>query len=256
LPFNGMPPPSLQDMLNDSAQFIWSAHPAPSNSAPATHHYPSEPVDNNNHHQQHNTLNVSNVEMQLGQLLDLVMRAECYSLDPHQHFQGPTHHGNTLHLNQMIQAVANEPELQEFMNSFQEVVASSIREQEELHKFITGFTQTLLGMNESKLSDSLDSPKNDFPSPSLDPSDDWTDSPSTSPRNRRQRSGRRLPSQSTGLLKRWIKEHSHHPYPTEQEKVDMMDKTGMNLKQINNWFINARRRYLPKSDNNKEMMQQ
>lgn len=34
-----------------------------------------------------------------------------------------------------------------------------------------------------------------------------------------------------------IKEHSHHPYPTEQEKVDMMDKTGMNLKQINNWYV-------------------
>lgn len=98
-------------MLNDSAQFIWSAHPAPSNSAPATHHYPAEPVENNSHHQQHNTLNVSNVEMQLGQLLDLVMRAECYSLDGHLHFQGPTHHGNTLQLNQMIQAVANEPEL-------------------------------------------------------------------------------------------------------------------------------------------------
>lgn len=110
LPFNGMPPPSLQDVINDSAQFIWSAHPAPSNTAPATHHYPSEPVENNNH-QQHNTLNVSNVEMQLGQLLDLVLRAECYSLDPIHHFQGPTHHGNTLHLNQMIQSVANEPEL-------------------------------------------------------------------------------------------------------------------------------------------------
>lgn len=34
-----------------------------------------------------------------------------------------------------------------------------------------------------------------------------------------------------------IKEHSHHPYPTEQEKVDMMEKTGMNLKQINNWYV-------------------
>jgi len=110
LPFNGHQPPSLQDMMNDSAQFIWSAHPAPSSTAPAAHQYPAEPVDNNNHHS-NNSLSISNVEMQLGQLLDLMMRTECYSLDPQLHLHGPTHHGNTLHLNQMIQAISNEPEL-------------------------------------------------------------------------------------------------------------------------------------------------
>ena len=33
-----------------------------------------------------------------------------------------------------------------------------------------------------------------------------------------------------------------HPYPTEDQKRDLAIQTGLSLLQVNNWFINARRR--------------
>jgi len=35
-----------------------------------------------------------------------------------------------------------------------------------------------------------------------------------------------------------------HPYPTEEEKKQIATKTNLTLIQVNNWFINARRRIL------------
>ncbi|KAI8614306.1 homeobox KN domain-containing protein, partial [Chytriomyces sp. MP71] len=48
----------------------------------------------------------------------------------------------------------------------------------------------------------------------------------------------------TALLFKWLMEHQHEPYPNEEEKKMMSVETGLNLNQINDWFINARRRYL------------
>jgi len=38
-------------------------------------------------------------------------------------------------------------------------------------------------------------------------------------------------------------EHVAHPYPTEQEKSQVMADTGIELKQLTNWFVNNRKRY-------------
>ena len=38
-------------------------------------------------------------------------------------------------------------------------------------------------------------------------------------------------------------EHVDHPYPTEDEKVHIMNETGIVLKQLTNWFVNNRKRY-------------
>ncbi|XP_042382675.1 homeobox protein knotted-1-like 13 [Zingiber officinale] len=58
---------------------------------------------------------------------------------------------------------------------------------------------------------------------------------------RKRRAGR-LPGGTTCLLKAWWQSHSKWPYPTEEDKVTLVQQTGLQLKQINNWFINQRKR--------------
>ncbi|GAP89657.2 putative homeobox domain-containing protein [Rosellinia necatrix] len=54
-----------------------------------------------------------------------------------------------------------------------------------------------------------------------------------------------LPKETTDKLRGWFVNHLHHPYPTEDEKQELMRQTGLQMNQISNWFINARRRQLP-----------
>ncbi|CEG81275.1 Putative Homeodomain-containing protein [Rhizopus microsporus] len=60
---------------------------------------------------------------------------------------------------------------------------------------------------------------------------------------RKKRRGN-LPKEVTEFLKRWLILHKRHPYPTEREKQELADETGLGVNQISNWFINARRRIL------------
>ena len=55
----------------------------------------------------------------------------------------------------------------------------------------------------------------------------------------------KTPPESQKVLKDWLFSHSHHPYPTDGEKEELCTITGLSLQQLNNWFINARRRILP-----------
>ncbi|KAJ3308797.1 hypothetical protein HDV04_000784 [Boothiomyces sp. JEL0838] len=55
------------------------------------------------------------------------------------------------------------------------------------------------------------------------------------------------------LLKDWMQAHRSNPYPTEEEKLQLMKETGLTLMQVNTWFINARRRFLIKSVPTKEI---
>lgn len=52
------------------------------------------------------------------------------------------------------------------------------------------------------------------------------------------------------ILRQWLEANANHPYPTEEEKQTLSTYTGLNMTQINNWFINARRRILPKIRSN------
>ena len=54
-----------------------------------------------------------------------------------------------------------------------------------------------------------------------------------------------LPAEAVEYLKAWMMspEHIAHPYPTEQEKVQIMADTGIGIKQLTNWFVNNRKRY-------------
>ncbi|KAK8936629.1 Homeobox protein knotted-1-like 3 [Platanthera zijinensis] len=58
---------------------------------------------------------------------------------------------------------------------------------------------------------------------------------------RKRRAGK-LPGDTTSTLKAWWQSHSKWPYPTEDDKARLVQETGLQLKQINNWFINQRKR--------------
>ncbi|XP_011297724.1 homeobox protein PKNOX2 isoform X3 [Fopius arisanus] len=53
-----------------------------------------------------------------------------------------------------------------------------------------------------------------------------------------------LPKQATSIMRAWLFQHLVHPYPTEDEKRQIASQTNLTLLQVNNWFINARRRIL------------
>lgn len=54
-----------------------------------------------------------------------------------------------------------------------------------------------------------------------------------------------LSSYAVEYLKAWMMspDHIEHPYPTEDEKLSIMKDTGIELKQLTNWFVNNRKRY-------------
>lgn len=54
-----------------------------------------------------------------------------------------------------------------------------------------------------------------------------------------------LSSFAVEYLKNWMMspDHIEHPYPTEDEKAKIMKETGIELKQLTNWFVNNRKRY-------------
>eukprot|EP01138_Halocafeteria_seosinensis_P005391 gb/GECG01005511.1/.p1 GENE.gb/GECG01005511.1/~~gb/GECG01005511.1/.p1 ORF type:complete len:1027 (+),score=127.22 gb/GECG01005511.1/:1-3081(+) len=60
----------------------------------------------------------------------------------------------------------------------------------------------------------------------------------------RSRPSRNLPPAAISVLKEWMfnPEHITHPYPTEKEKAYLEAKANITRKQLNNWFINARKR--------------
>ena len=76
-----------------------------------------------------------------------------------------------------------------------------------------------------------------------------TSEPTASPNKMKSSKGQRkstsLPSETVEYLKAWMMspEHIAHPYPTEQEKTQIMADTGIELKQLTNWFVNNRKRY-------------
>jgi len=61
----------------------------------------------------------------------------------------------------------------------------------------------------------------------------------------RRRKSASLPPETVEYLKNWIMSPDHiaHPYPTEQEKSEIMRETGIEMKQLTNWFVNNRKRY-------------
>ncbi|CAH8386940.1 unnamed protein product [Eruca vesicaria subsp. sativa] len=59
----------------------------------------------------------------------------------------------------------------------------------------------------------------------------------------------KLPKEARQALLDWWNVHYKWPYPTEGDKIALADATGLDQKQINNWFINQRKRHWKPSEN-------
>ncbi|KIL67926.1 hypothetical protein M378DRAFT_159156 [Amanita muscaria Koide BX008] len=68
--------------------------------------------------------------------------------------------------------------------------------------------------------------------------------PTSSLVDRPPRKRGKLPKETTDFLKAWLHRHSDHPYPSEEEKKQLCNATGLSMSQVSNWMINARRRIL------------
>nr|GMC52703.1 homeobox protein knotted-1-like 6 [Ipomoea batatas] len=66
--------------------------------------------------------------------------------------------------------------------------------------------------------------------------------------SQRKKNGK-LSQHARQALLDWWSAHYNWPYPTEAEKVVLAASTGLDRKQINNWFINQRKRHWKPSKN-------
>ncbi|XP_006644109.1 homeobox protein knotted-1-like 1 [Oryza brachyantha] len=58
----------------------------------------------------------------------------------------------------------------------------------------------------------------------------------------------KLPKDARSALLEWWNTHYRWPYPTEEDKLRLAARTGLDPKQINNWFINQRKRHWKPSE--------
>ncbi|CAK4193175.1 unnamed protein product [Aphanomyces euteiches] len=77
-----------------------------------------------------------------------------------------------------------------------------------------------------------------------DPNDENATPEDSAPTNEDRKPRRELPPATVQILKNWMlsPEHVKHPYPTDDDKKMLLEKTGINMKQLTNWFTNARKR--------------
>ncbi|XP_050382583.1 homeobox protein knotted-1-like 1 [Argentina anserina] len=61
----------------------------------------------------------------------------------------------------------------------------------------------------------------------------------------------KLPKDARSALLDWWNTHYRWPYPTEEEKMQLSVATGLDQRQINNWFINQRKRHWKPSEDMK-----
>jgi len=71
-------------------------------------------------------------------------------------------------------------------------------------------------------------------------------------RNKKRQKKRGIfPKTATNIMRSWLFKHIQHPYPSEDQKKQLAQETGLTILQVNNWFINARRRIVqPMIDQN------
>ncbi|XP_057485057.1 homeobox protein knotted-1-like 6 [Actinidia eriantha] len=67
--------------------------------------------------------------------------------------------------------------------------------------------------------------------------------------SKKKKKKEKLPKDARQTLFDWWSSHYKWPYPTEADKIFLAESTGLDQKQITNWFINQRKRHWKPSEN-------
>lgn len=67
-------------------------------------------------------------------------------------------------------------------------------------------------------------------------SGDGTECEDDDNRGRRQQKKRGIfPKAATNIMRAWLFQHLNHPYPSEDQKKQLAEETGLTILQVNNW---------------------
>uniref|UniRef100_A0A7M5VC29 Homeobox domain-containing protein n=1 Tax=Clytia hemisphaerica TaxID=252671 RepID=A0A7M5VC29_9CNID len=54
---------------------------------------------------------------------------------------------------------------------------------------------------------------------------------------RKQKKRGIFPKMATNIMKAWLFQHLNHPYPSEEQKRQLANETGLTILQVNNWYV-------------------
>jgi len=112
------------------------------------------------------------------------------------------------------------------------------------HRSVTGIKKEWAFSNFPSLANNQQYSSNVNPAPPFIAVSNWSPrvSPTVStppPAARPPRQRGKLPKETTDYLKAWLNRHSDHPYPSEEEKKQLCNATGLSMAQVSNWMINV-----------------
>uniref|UniRef100_A0A6N2NAQ1 Homeobox domain-containing protein n=1 Tax=Salix viminalis TaxID=40686 RepID=A0A6N2NAQ1_SALVM len=128
--------------------------------------------------------------------------------------------------------IGEDPSLDQFMEAYCEMLTKNVSSEEEVDvnsNFIDpqAEDQELKGQLLRRYSGYLGSLKQEF---------------------MKKRKKGKLPKEARQQLLEWWSRHYKWPYPSESQKLALAESTGLDQKQINNWFINQRKRHWKPSE--------
>jgi len=175
------------------------------------------------------------------------LRVNSTRSQPHPQPQPQQQHSNYMPLDDLHFLATRTPPLPPLPGTIQTTINTSkhqIASASDTYLSHTGNDENIYQLNDCDSSDSLsasasasNTTSNKRPKQIMSDVDDVDD-------KKGGKSRRELPAGAVATLKAWLlsPEHFTHPYPTPQDQIMLMQKTGIDKKQLKNWFTNARRR--------------